>query len=564
MNDREKKLLRVLLGVLAAGILWFGFGRFISGPLADLDRQIALAEQARDAAADKKLNLDIQKKRIAIWQSQSLGPDVNTGKRLYQEWLRSLAEICGWSNLEVDLLAQSGQTGSRGGSYRDVTIKLTAEASLEQLALFLEHFERVDLLHRVKSLSLESPAWEGNPPLKLTLVAEGLCIPGAERRATLFSQTDLAQAIDSRATQITVRETKGFPTVTPFLVRIDKEFFKVTSVSDDKWTVERAAAMSRSASHAAGDHVEMFPQRTTPPPDGVLAAYAKFLRPGPFNKLADSGATRFRELRRQEATRGQEFTLRPELLNWDRAALGAPEIRVEYDAPGEMRVDERGTLRWRTPRDAGNGPYHVTLTAVATREAALSIEMSFDLVVNDPNVAPTLTAVPDQRAYVGRKLAYSVKAFDPDAGRSGLEFSLDRSAPPGAKINSRTGEFEWTPGPDTPIGDLPIKVTVSDTGSPALSDTTEFTVHVSDDPAEFTRLVGYLEQGADRIAVFYDWSTDQSLEVKEGESLNVADVNASVITVAPDFIILQIGEDRFRLAQGQFLRQVTPVAGSGT
>jgi hypothetical protein len=229
-----------------------------------------------------------------------------------------------------------------------------------------------------------------------------------------------------------------------------------------------------------------------------------------------------------------------------------------------MTVDERGTLHWRTPRDAGDGPFHVTLTAVATREAALSIETSFDLVVNDPNVAPTLTAVPDQRAYVGRKLAYSVKAVDPDAGRSGLEFSLDRSAPPGAKINSRTGEFEWTPGPDTPIGDQAIKVTVSDSGSPALSDTTEFTVHVSDDPAEFTYLVGYIEQGTDRVAVLYDRSTNSSLNLREGETLDLADVQASVVSVAPDHVILQVGKDRFRLSEGQNLRQVTPVAGSGT
>jgi len=563
MNEREKKLFRILLGVLAAVVLWFGFGYFISGPLRELDKQLALAEKARDEEADRKLNLDIQNKRISIWKSQSLGPDVDTGKRLYQEWLRSLAEICGWSKLEVDLAAASGQAGARG-SYRDVTIKLTAEASLEQVALFLEHFERVDLLHRVRSLSMDSPAYEGNPPLKLTLVAEGLCVPGAERRTTLFSRTNLAQAIDSRATEITVSDTQGFPTLTPFQVRIEKEFLKVTAVQGDTWTVERAAAVTKSASHAAGSHVEMFPQRIVPAPADVLSAYARFLRPGPFNKLADSGATRFRDVRRQDATRGQEFTMRPEVLNWDRAALGAPDIRVQTDAPGEMTIDERGTLHWRTPRDAGDGPFHVTLTAVASREAALSIETAFDIFVRDPNVAPKLTAIPDQRAWVGRRLAYPIKAVDPDAGQGGLEFSLDRSAPAGARINSRTGEFEWTPGPDTPIGDQSIKVTVNDSGSPALSDSTEFTVHVSDDPAEFTRLVGCIEQGADRIAVFYDWSTDQSLEVKEGQTLNVADVEASVVTVAPDYVILQIGQDRFRLSQGQFLRQVTPVTGSGT
>lgn len=562
MNEREKTLLRVLLGVVGAFALWFGFGYFISGPLRKLDQQIAAAEAARDLQADKKLNLDIQTKRIEIWRSQSLGPDVNTGKRLYLEWLRSLTELCGWSNVNFDLNVLSGQAGARS-HFNDVAIKITAEAGLEQLALFLEHFERVDLLHRVRSVSMESPAYEGNPPLKLTLVAEGLCIPGAERRAALFSQTDLAQAVDSRDTQIAVSDPAGFPRMTPFQVRIDKELLKVTAVDGDQWTVERAAAVTKSASHAAGSHVELFPQRSAPAPAEVLSAYAKFLRPGPFNKLADSGATRFRDVRRQDATRGQEFTLRPELLNWDRAALGAADIRVQTNAPGEMTVDERGTLHWRTPRDAGDGPYHVTLTAVATREAALTVETEFDVFVRDPNVPPKLTAIPDQRAYVGRKLAYPIKAVDPDAGRGGLTYSLERNAPTGARINSRTGEFEWTPGADTPIGHLTVRVTVEDSGSPRLSDTLEFSVHVADDPAEFTYLVGYLEQGVDRIAVLYDRSTNQSMNLQEGETLSLADVEASVITVAPDHVILQVGEDRFRLSEGQNLRQVTPVAGSG-
>jgi hypothetical protein len=563
MNEREKKLLRILLGVLAALVVWLGFGYFVSGPLRELDQQIALAEQSRDKRADEKFNLDLQKKRIQVWQSQSLGPDVNTGKQLYLEWLRNLTGVCGWSNVEFDLRTASGQSGARG-HYRDVTIKLTAQASLEQLALFLEHFERVDLLHRVRKLSMESPAYEGNPPLDVTLEVEGLCVPGAERRSALFSETDLAQPIDSRDTQIAVGRSDGFPKIAPFQVRVDNEFLQVTAVDGNQWTVERAAGVTRSASHETGSRVELFPQRLDTPPDEVLSAYAKFLRPGPFNKLADNGATRFRDVRRQDATRGQEFTFRPEVLNWDRAALGAPDIRVQTDPPVVMTVDERGTLRWRTPRDAGDGPYHVTLTAVATREAAISIETAFDVYVRDPNVSPRLTAIPEQRAYVGRRLAYSVKAVDPDAGRGGLQFSLDRSAPAGARINSRTGEFEWTPGPDTPIGDQAIRVTVEDSGSPRLSDTTQFTVHVADDPAEFTYLVGYLEQGPDRTAVLYDRSTNQSLNLREGETLSLADVEASVITVAPDHVILQVGKDRFRLSEGQNLRQVTPVTGSGT
>ena len=93
---------------------------------------------------EKKFELDTRKRQIALWEHQSLGPDAAYGRGMYHEWLRSLAEISGWSNLTVDLGQQPSATGGR--HYVPVPLTLTAEASLEQVARFLAHFDEEQIL----------------------------------------------------------------------------------------------------------------------------------------------------------------------------------------------------------------------------------------------------------------------------------------------------------------------------------------------------------------------------------------------------------------------------------
>jgi hypothetical protein len=557
MNEREKKLLRILAGVFVAVLGWKVFDSFVAGPLGELDAQISAARTGVEQQQEKKFELDTRKRQIALWEHQSLGPDAGYGRGLYHEWLRNQAEISGWSNLAVDLGQQPSPPAGR--PFVPVPITLTAEASLEQVARFLAHFERIDLLHRVKSLALDSPSNEGNPPLKVTLVAEGLCVPSAPRRTTLFATTKLTSRVDGRAESVQVGEARGFPTVTPFQVRIDTEYLTVTAINKDRWIVTRGAAETRRASHDAGAAVEFCPQRRADAPEQVLAAYAAFLKPGPFTKVAESGPMRFRPIARQQATRGSEWTLRPELINWDTAALGTPEFRVDSDAPGGVEVDARGTLRWTPARDAPDGPFQLTLVATASREAAVSVETRFQVSVRDPNSPPKLTPLAEQRAFIGRPLEFAVRATDPDS-RSRLSYTM-QGGPRGARLDPRSGRFEWTPGSDAPLGEQTVRIRVSDDGSPPLTDEIAVKLQVADDPSELTFFVGYVEQGDDRVALLHDWTTNESRELREGETVDLADVEAEVVSVRRDHIILRVGTERFRLERKQNLRQAAPVKG---
>ena len=98
---------------------------------------------------------------------------------------------------------------------------------------------------------------------------------------------------------------------------------------------------------------------------------------------------------------------------------------------------------------------------------------------NDPvNRPPNLTVPLTATALPATPLTFTATATDFDRPAQTLTFSLV-GAPAGAAIDPVTGAFTWAPDPDTPDGDYPIQVRVTDDGSPALSDTRTVTVTVT-------------------------------------------------------------------------------------
>jgi hypothetical protein len=92
------------------------------------------------------------------------------------------------------------------------------------------------------------------------------------------------------------------------------------------------------------------------------------------------------------------------------------------------------------------------------------------------NHPPVLNPIADQVIDEGRTLTFTATASDPDIPANVLTFSLDPGAPAGATIDPVTGAFSWTPPPGAADASFTIRVT--DNGSPALSDTQQFRVHV--------------------------------------------------------------------------------------
>jgi len=138
-----------------------------------------------------------------------------------------------------------------------------------------------------------------------------------------------------------------------------------------------------------------------------------------------------------------------------------------------------GVLTW-TPTEA-QGP-STNLITVKVRDdgvPSLSSTQSFTVIVNEVNLAPVLTVPGTLTISELATLTVTNTAIDADLPANTLTFGLV-DAPAGVTLDPATGVLTWTPteaqGPSTNV----ITITVTDGGTPPLSDTQSFTVVVNE------------------------------------------------------------------------------------
>ena len=101
-------------------------------------------------------------------------------------------------------------------------------------------------------------------------------------------------------------------------------------------------------------------------------------------------------------------------------------------------------------------------------------------MVNEVNVAPVLAAISGQSVVRGEALRSRPRPPMPDLPANTLTFSLDAaSAGLGMTIQPATGGFSWTPTAAQAPGSYDVTITVTDNGSPVLSDAATFTIVVT-------------------------------------------------------------------------------------
>jgi Ca2+-binding RTX toxin-like protein len=93
------------------------------------------------------------------------------------------------------------------------------------------------------------------------------------------------------------------------------------------------------------------------------------------------------------------------------------------------------------------------------------------------NLPPVLDPISDKVANENEPLSFTVGARDNDLGDT-LTFSLDAGVPAGATIDPVTGTFQWTPSEAQGPDNYSITVRVTDSGTPAKSETQTFNVVV--------------------------------------------------------------------------------------
>lgn len=565
MQMREK----ILAGGLAAAVAFYFVPmvwEWFMDPVVNAETTLASAKKIHDDRDYERLSIFAKQKLLKEWKGRSLSPKPQDAARNYQQWLTDLAEVVGeFSNVKV---TPESVPPSTNQPFVAVKFKLTANATLVQVRMFLFRFFQADLLHSITQLNLESPAATGNPKLTVNMSFEALSLKDAQPRGpTLFARTEVAEDWQDSNQPLVVRHAEGFPTKTPFLVRVGKHYFEVKEATGNSWTLALdpnmpQGATGRSVSLLADETVELAPVH----PEFSSRAIAHFdpllkrnpfVKPVPYSpKLDFVGSKSF--------SRGGTLDLTIRALGFD-LSLGEPIFTLEGDAPSGMSLDGRsGKLTWKPTDDQTLGDFKLNVVVTA---AGLKEQLKQELVVSfkQSNKPPKIEPIGERHAVLGKEFSMPVKASDEDP-ETKLSYSLS-GAPEGATINAETGEFKWTPPATMVPGPVKLTVQVADNGNPPNTVKQEITITVGDDLAQFTELTGIFDKNGKRELWLSDKSTNRLIVLKEGEVLRYADIEATVVRIEKKTVLLKRDDVLWRLDLGDTLnklRKLEPAAAPDT
>jgi hypothetical protein len=184
---------------------------------------------------------------------------------------------------------------------------------------------------------------------------------------------------------------------------------------------------------------------------------------------------------------------------------------LDAGAPTGAGITPSGVFTW-TPTEA-QGPITNAVT-IRVGDGVTNVAETIQIVVNEVNVAPVLTVPADQTINELTTLTVTNSATDADIPANTLTFSLV-SAPQGVTLDSATGVLAWTPteaqGPSTNV----IMVKVTDSGTPALSDSRSFTVFVREvNNPPILNPIGKIAANEETLLAFTVSATDQDIPVQ--------------------------------------------------
>jgi hypothetical protein len=141
-----------------------------------------------------------------------------------------------------------------------------------------------------------------------------------------------------------------------------------------------------------------------------------------------------------------------------------PLIYSIIDPPFNASMNSTtGEFRWTPTETQGNGTTYPLTIRVS--DGQLSSEKTFNVTVNEVNVAPVLAAIPSQTVSEGSLVSLNASATDADIPANTLTYSLI-GAPAGASIVGNTGVLSWTPTEAQGPGSFNFTVRVSDGALP--------------------------------------------------------------------------------------------------
>jgi hypothetical protein len=195
-------------------------------------------------------------------------------------------------------------------------------------------------------------------------------------------------------------------------------------------------------------------------------------------------------------------------------------------APAGAAIDQQSHLfTWTPDPYASAGTYSITVIATDNGFVPKSGSTTFMVNVLAVNHPPVFSVIPSQTAAVGQTLALAVAAYVTDLDRPAqvLHYALAAGAPAGVAIDPGSGMLTWALSGSQHIGSYPIGVIVTDSGSPALSQSASFMVNVFDlGPAPTITRVRVQTKGVYAITLKFSQPLDPLTAVDPADYILIA------------------------------------------
>ena len=175
LSNREKKLLLGIGALLPIVIIFFGFTRLIKAYNDNKDERDRVELQILE---QKDIELEGMKadRRQTYYANASLDPRTNVAGNRYQRWLKARMSESGLTDSGISISDGSRFRSNSESIGRSSLLKTTVVGTLPQLNDFLSKFYQLDMLHRIKEMTLtpqneprsSKPVRDGTLAVKLT------------------------------------------------------------------------------------------------------------------------------------------------------------------------------------------------------------------------------------------------------------------------------------------------------------------------------------------------------------------------------------------------------------
>ncbi len=240
-------------------------------------------------------------------------------------------------------------------------------------------------------------------------------------------------------------------------------------------------------------------------PDGQPFQRVRTVLPTPSGTNSTGGGNRPPVL----GTVGPQMVSEGELLSF-RAQATDPDVgqtqvfSLEGDVqPGMSIHPQTGEFRWVPSEGDGPGIFNIIVRVSDDGVPPAIDEESVQVVVSEVNQKPIVPPLGIQSAAMGQEFTTEIQAMDRDFPAQSLFFSVE-GAPAGLSIGGFSGRLVWTPG-SADVGTHQFRVKVTDSGTPALSESLDLTIQVS----------------GNSLTVGTEIGTDGSLELRWPSSVGV-------------------------------------------